>query len=119
MAITPDNKVVCVGMSAQTNNDFAIARFFLGPVVNDVEAAGLSLGVYPNPTTGRIRIKGITGIDGSSWTLVDPMGRSMDVDFNTRNGVVEADLSDLPDGAYLLMGDAPEGRMTERVVVRH
>jgi len=47
------------------------------------------------------------------------MGRSMDVDFNTRNGVVEADLGALPDGAYLLMGEAAEGRMTERIVVRH
>ena len=116
MAITPDNKVVCVGMSAQTNNDFAIARYFLGPVINGIEEAGLSIEVYPNPTTGRLRIN---GIDGSSWTLVDPMGRSMDVDFNTHNGVVETDLGGLPDGTYLLMGDAPEGRMTERIVVRH
>ena len=47
------------------------------------------------------------------------MGRRLAVDFNTRNGVVEADLGGLPDGTYLLVGDAPEGRMTERIVVRH
>jgi len=117
MAITPDNKVVCVGMSAQTNNDFAIARYFLGPVIDGVEEVGLSLEAFPNPTTGRIRVAGraTTG----EWSLRDALGRQWPVVVESVGHALELDLSFLAEGPYLLTLETAEGRWTERIVLQH
>jgi uncharacterized delta-60 repeat protein len=117
LVITPQNKAVLVGMSAQTNNDFAIARYFLGPVVDGVEEWTPEFSVYPNPTAGFVRLS--AGTEVVKWTLTDALGRPVDVPMNVTGGQAQWDLSELPDGAYQLTIEHPSGHISERVLVRH
>jgi len=117
MAITPDNKVVLVGMSAQTNNDFAIARYFLGPVIDGVEEWQMELGAHPNPTEGRIRVP-LESIAGQ-WSLRDAMGRTLPCRAVLLGAHAELDLGSLPDGVYFLTVETSRGRRSGRIHVRH
>ena len=117
MAITPDNKVVCVGMSAQTNNDFAIARYFLGPVINEVEEWHTSLTVYPNPTSGQLHIEPIH--QGVAWRLTSLLGQEVHPGVLDRGNGITLDLSTTPSGAYMLTWQTPSGPHTHRIFVQH
>ena len=117
LVITPENKAVLVGMSAQTNNDFAIARYFLGPVVDGVEEWRPECSVYPNPTDGFLRTP--VGMEVLSWTLNDALGRPVNVPMIGIGAHTQWDLRALNTGAYQLTIDTPEGRFSQRVLVRH
>ena len=116
MAITPDNKVVCVGMSAQTNNDFAIARYFLGPVIDHVDEWDMGGVAYPNPTTGRLDLP--TGMLDEEWSLLDALGRPVDCAIQRFGARTELDLSGLTEGVYLLTGTKANGRFSERILLQ-
>ena len=73
LVITPENKAVLVGMSAQTNNDFAIARYFLGPVIDGVEESVAQLSVYPNPTRQLLHMAHSEHL--TAWSLRTPLGQ--------------------------------------------
>ena len=116
MAITPDNKVVCVGMSAQTNNDFAIARYFLGPIIDHVDEWDMQGLAYPNPTTGLLTLP--AGMLDEEWFLRDALGRPVDCAVQRFGARTELDLSGLTEGVYLLTGTTASGRFSERVLLQ-
>ena len=117
MVITPENKAVLVGMSAQTNNDFAIARYFLGPVVNGVETQEVHLSVFPNPTADLLHIA--SGDHRSRWHLTTPLGQEVEVRSSTQPHGITLDLSNTPSGAYILTFETPRGPQSQRIFVQH
>ena len=117
LVITPENKAVLVGMSAQTNNDFAIARYFLGPVINEVEEWHTSLTVYPNPTSGQLHIEPIH--QGAAWRLTSLLGQEVHPGVLDRGNGITLDLSTTPSGAYMLTWQTPSGPHTHRIFVQH
>ena len=117
LVITTQNKAILVGMSAQTNNDFAIARYFLGPVVDGVEEWSPEFSVYPNPTDGFLRAP--VGMEVLAWTLSDALGRPVNVPMNGTGDHAQWDLRALTTGTYQLTIDTPKGRLSQRVLVRY
>ena len=117
LVITPENKALLVGMSAQTNNDFAIARYFLGPVTNSVEELHLTAGVFPNPTSNTVRIPLDTRSGQCSlWSVT---GSAIPLNLRKTGTYTEVEMGHLPNGTYFLTIETPSGRQSERIVVQH
>ena len=116
LVITPDNKAVLVGMSAQTNNDFAVARYFLGPVFDHVDEWDINGIAYPNPTSGRLVLP--AGMLDEEWGLRDALGRPVACAVQGFGARTELDLSGLTEGVYLLTGTTASGRFSERILLQ-
>jgi len=54
-----------------------------------------------------------------AWTLSDALGRPLNVPMNGTVDHAQWDLRALTTGAYQLTIDTPEGRLSQRVLVRH
>jgi hypothetical protein len=84
------------------------------PVAAAGTAAALPLGVYPNPTTGKLRVQ---TAKGGTLVLYNAKGervyRAKAVDASA-----QVDLSTLPDGLYLLRVEEEAATRTIRVVKR-
>jgi len=68
---------------------------------------------HPNPTTGPVRIAGISG--SSLFSVLDPMGRSIIRGRSAPSGII--DLSSVPAGVYVLAVDDGTTQRIARVVV--
>lgn len=117
LVITPQNKAVLVGMSAQTNNDFAIARYFLGPVIDGVHERVMDLSVYPNPTAGLLHIASAHLM--GHWRLTNSLGQEVQSGVLDNPNGMTIGLSDIPSGAYILTLKTPQGTQSQRIFVQH
>ena len=117
LVITPENKAVLVGMSAQTNNDFAIARYILGPVIDGVEESVALFSVYPNPTDNVLYIAHSENL--TEWCIRTPLGQTIEAGALDQPGQMTLDLSHIPSGAYVLTLETPYGPQTQRIFVQH
>ncbi|MCH1575763.1 MAG: hypothetical protein L7S67_05775, partial [Flavobacteriales bacterium] len=100
LVITPENKAVLVGMSAQTNNDFAIARYFLGPVIDGVDNMALTPLAHPNPTSGPVYFTA-PSMDGQ-WAIYDALGHMVLSGPAIAGRRIQVDLAHYPRGLYFL-----------------
>lgn len=117
LVITPQNKAVLVGMSAQTNNDFAIARYFLEPVVDGVEEADAHVSIYPNPTDKLLQIAHKGHV--LNWRLSNPLGQAVTPHARVNPSGIAVDLSHLPSGTYTLTLETNRGPKSHRILVQH
>jgi hypothetical protein len=84
------------------------------PVAAAGEAAARALGVYPNPTTGKLRVQTAKGGTVALYNAKgDRVYRAKAVDASA-----QVDLSALPDGLYLLRVEEESAIRTIRVVKR-
>ncbi len=72
----------------------------------------LDVTVYPNPASNYLEVKG-SGIDTNTVQLYDLSGRSRNILFFSEEQSLKADISQLPDGVYVLIirGDEINHRM--------
>ena len=117
LVITPENKAVLVGMSAQTNNDFAIARYILGPVIDGVEESVAQFSVYPNPTDNVLHMAHSEHL--TEWSIRTPLGQTIEAGALDQSGQMTLGLSHIPSGAYILTLETPHGPQTQRIFVQH
>ena len=100
LVITPENKAVLVGMSAQTNNDFAIARYILGPVIDGVDNMVLTPLAHPNPTSGPVYFTA-PSMDGQ-WAIYDALGHMVLSGPAIAGRRIQVDMAHYPRGLYFL-----------------
>lgn len=76
----------------------------------DVQAAQLALGIYPNPTSDFINI--ISEDKIKAITVFDMTGKIMDVKFVDK----KADVRNLQTGAYIISVETTKGKTTEKFI---
>ena len=76
----------------------------------DVQAAQLALGIYPNPTSDFINI--ISEDKIKTITVFDMTGKIMDVKFADK----KADVRNLQTGAYIISVETTKGKTTEKFI---
>ena len=110
-----DGKLVVAGTARiGTKDDIAVARYHTGLniSVNEVEN-GATLKVFPNPSTSQVTLtsKGVL----SNIELIDALGRVVLTQMININRS-QLDLTQVPNGIYLLRASNEEGLFTQRVV---
>ncbi len=75
-----------------------------------------TLSTYPNPSTGKLHIS-TTGRGISSIEVYDLFGRLLQTEKATNSNSTQIDISELPDGWYLIQADGVEGRQVAKVLL--
>jgi len=75
------------------------------------------LHLYPNPTSGMIDVEFYPSNKMSTLVLSDLMGKKLMV-FNPKEEKIRIDLSDYPDGVYLLQRLDSEGRVSSKKIIK-
>ncbi len=86
----------------------------------------LSLQIVPNPASNRVRVFLPPGLpQGSELSVTDILGRIINIvplygnSVTTDQGFTELDMSNLPEGLYMINLHAQEGRYAGKLWVRH
>ena len=87
------------------NDDLTVAE---GERLNDIL-------VYPNPTSGILRITRMTDIEVLDLTLFDNLGKACRVK-ESEDACLSVDLSDLPDGVYVINLTTSMGFISKRII---
>jgi len=99
-------------------SDFWIARLARtdcnGQPLSVPTASRSGIKLWPNPASDPLHLSGING--SADYRLTDLSGRAVATGSFTQGG--ELDVSDLPQGIYLLTLDTAQGRLMEKVVVK-
>jgi hypothetical protein len=74
-----------------------------------------NINVYPNPTNGLVNINVIGNEHNLSFSIIDMLGRNLDLPLTVQNGVLSFDLSEQRDGNYLILINGSFG--AKRIIV--
>ncbi len=109
------------GITAITANEFPVE---LASVPDTViidpdhvgigEAFGADLGMHPNPTDGIVRLDGLSG--NMTVEVVDATGRTISRSGNNGGATLLLDLSEQPDGFYMVRLSGRDGVAVRRLV---
>ncbi len=75
------------------------------------------LKIYPNPAHDLLTVQADENLQAEAWTLIDVAGRTVATGLTEGTGSLTFDVSNLPDGLYLLKSKA--GFAGHRVMIRH
>lgn len=78
VALQSDGKIVVAGTTQEGfNSDFALARYnnTILTGVDEIQAEVLSVEIYADPTTDKLLVKAGSELVGSSYTVIDQLGR--------------------------------------------
>jgi PA14 domain/Secretion system C-terminal sorting domain len=89
-------------------------------IASSEESDEKSVEVYPNPTTGKVKVGFYLLKDESVWlNLYDSQSRNLQIkDFEGKNGynLIEIDLQDYPSGAYFINLQSSQKREVKKVM---
>lgn len=74
-----------------------------------------NINVYPNPTNGLVNIQVLGNEQNLSISIIDMLGRTLDLPLRVQNGILSFDLSEQRDGNYLILINGNFG--TKRTIV--
>ncbi|MCF8460752.1 MAG: T9SS type A sorting domain-containing protein [Flavobacteriales bacterium] len=116
MKLQPDGKLVVGGTARIGNNDeIVLARYHTGLNTSVKEPSHEGrLSLYPNPTSGTLTITAETGLDYVE--LLDALGSTVLTTWTINTDHLQLDLSDLPDGMYLLRASDGKQITSQKVV---
>ena len=78
VALQSDGKIVVAGTTQEGfNSDFALARYnnTILTGVDEIQAEVLSVEIYADPTTDKLLVKAGSELVGSSYSVIDQLGR--------------------------------------------
>ena len=88
-----------------------VIKVNLGTSAIDKETLAASLRLYPNPSTKEIRVETQNPkLFNSTLQILDLNGRILKTNLSYTNGIAVIDVSDLPNGVYMLMENASANR---------
>lgn len=74
--------------------------------------------IFPNPASTQVTLVYDNGLNGGRIEVTDELGRRL-LQLEAETGRALVDLSDLPNGAYLLSLHTANGTQHERLIIRH
>ena len=83
--------------------------------INEAECAGVTVEVKPNPTSGKVHVTSTATMEKAE--VLDAVGNVLRT-IDTQGTAFTVDLTDLPDGLYLLRIHTPQGVATKKLTVR-
>ncbi|MBD0257161.1 MAG: T9SS type A sorting domain-containing protein [Cytophagales bacterium] len=105
----------CAGASATTSTSYGVIPSGQGPCAGTFAAA---LEVAPNPASTDFTLKTTEDYVSSSARLTDSQTGKVAKTFTVTATTMKVDVSDVPDGTYLLTLDGKKDKVTKRVVVK-
>jgi homoserine dehydrogenase len=73
---------------------------------------------YPNPTSDKVMIEGLTSLEKTQITFTDLLGRKYQPSFDTTSGKVVVSVSELPRGMYFVGVENESKHFTFRIIVK-
>jgi hypothetical protein len=114
VSISSDGQIVAIGAFRNDGNgtDAGHVRVFdLSAVTSTAQVMNDDIKIFPNPTTGKIKLAGLIG--SLTYTVMDNFGK---VVMKRSNMDQDPDLSNLSAGVYFLQIKTERGSLNRRII---